>query len=106
MPHLTTHVLDAALGRPAAGVEVSLSTDAGTLVARATTGSDGRAGVGPDLLAPGGYEIRFATGDYFARQGTEAFHPSITVAFLVTGDEHLHVPILLSPFAYSTYKGS
>ncbi|MGO1235571.1 MULTISPECIES: hydroxyisourate hydrolase [Microbacterium] len=106
MPHLTTHVLDAALGCPAFGVAVSLSTDDGAPIARTTTDSDGRAGLGPDWLAPGTYEIRFATGDYFARLGTETFYPSIAVSFRVTGDEHLHVPILLSPFAYSTYKGS
>ncbi|GAA4770397.1 hydroxyisourate hydrolase [Microbacterium gilvum] len=106
MPHLTTHILDAATGTPAAGVAVALATAAGDPVAAAETDADGRAGLGPERLAPGDYTLRFETGGYFAAQGVDAFYPFVTVTFRVTGDRHYHVPILLSPFAYSTYRGS
>ncbi|WOF22766.1 hydroxyisourate hydrolase [Microbacterium betulae] len=106
MPHLTSHVLDAATGTPASGVAISLSTASGAPLASAVTDADGRAGLGPDLLEPGDYTLRFETGDYFAARGVEAFYPFVTVTFRVTGERHHHVPILLSPFAYSTYRGS
>ncbi len=94
---VTTHVLDTARGRPAAGLTVSL----GPLTA--VTGADGRAALGG--VGAGVHELIFDTGDWFATQGTECFYPSVTVRFTATG-EHCHVPLLLSPFAYSTYRGS
>lgn len=94
---MTTHVLDAAKGRPAAGLEVRL----GQLTA--VTGEDGRAALGE--VAAGVHELTFGTGDWFAAQGTECFYPSVTVRFTASGG-HCHVPLLLSPFAYSTYRGS
>ncbi|WP_261784253.1 hydroxyisourate hydrolase [Curtobacterium sp. TC1] len=125
VPHLTTHVLDATSGTPAVGVGLTLSTvdgavvatgttDAdgraatvdGAVVATGTTDADGRAALGPDVLARTDHVLRFDTGAYFANAGTPTFHPFVTVAFRVTGTEHLHVPLLLSPFAYSTYRGS
>lgn len=108
MSHLSAHVLDAAAGVPAAGIAVQLATAAGELVATGTTDRDGRVGdLGPDQLAPGHYQVTFATGDYFAARGTECFHPSVTVLFTVTaGEPHYHVPLLLSPYAYTTYRGS
>lgn len=106
VPHLTTHVLDATTGTPAVGVDLTLSTVDGAVVATGTTDADGRAALGPDVLARTDHVLRFDTGAYFATAGTPTFHPFVTVAFRVTGTEHLHVPLLLSPFAYSTYRGS
>ncbi len=103
MSQVTTHVLDTALGRPAAGVDVTLEQD-GTVVARGTTDPDGRVGdLGPDRLDPGTYRLRFDTGAY---AGGAAFFPEVVVAFVVQGEEHLHVPLLLSPHGYTTYRGS
>ncbi|PFG42593.1 5-hydroxyisourate hydrolase [Isoptericola jiangsuensis] len=109
MTHLTTHVLDAATGVPATGVAVELTDAEDTLVAAAVTDADGRAALGPERLAPGRYALTFGTAAYFARSGVETFYPEVTVTFEVTvagADRHLHVPLLLSPFAYSTYRGS
>lgn len=109
--HVTTHVLDAVTGIPAAGVGVRLSRvegDAATEVASGVTDADGRnKQLGPDRLEPGTYRISFATGEYFRAQGRETFFPSVNIDFLVEqGRDHYHVPCLLSPFAYSTYRGS
>ncbi|MDJ1113978.1 hydroxyisourate hydrolase [Microbacterium dauci] len=106
MTHVTTHVLDAGRGAPAPGVAVVLSDAAGEIVARGTTDADGRTGIGPDVLAPGEYALRFETGAYFAALGQETFYPSATIAFTLDERPHVHVPLLLSPFAYSTYRGS
>jgi 5-hydroxyisourate hydrolase len=104
---LSTHVLDAVRGTPAAGVAVRLERG-GAVLAQAATDADGRIGrVGDADLAPGTYELAFATGEYFAGHGTETFYPQVRVAFTVADpDRHYHVPLLLSPFAYSTYRGS
>ena len=109
--HLTTHVLDASSGTPAQNVVVSLARHlpgGGTAgVAQGFTDADGRLAIGPDELAPGDYTLTFLTGEYFARQGTPTFYPFVTVTFTVEDtDRHYHVPLLLSPFAYSTYRGS
>ena len=102
---LSTHVLDAALGRPAAGVAVRLERE-GSVVAEAVTDADGRVRALGELVA-GVHRLTFHTGAYFAASGRDAFYPEVTVAFAVTDpDEHHHVPLLLSPFAYSTYRGS
>ena len=120
MTHVTTHILDAASGEPAGGVEVALtaaSGDAvvaevpGAIIAHGVTDADGRLAIGPDELPPGDYTLTFLTGEYFAAQGTGTFYPFVTVTFIVDGADdgtsrHLHVPLLLSPFAYSTYRGS
>jgi 5-hydroxyisourate hydrolase len=105
---VTTHVLDTALGRPAAGVAVRLESADGVVIASGATNADGRIGdLGPDDLAPGVYRIWFGTGDYFARDDRQTFYPEVTVTFAVeTGGGHYHVPLTLSPFAYSTYRGS
>lgn len=102
MATLSTHVLDTSRGRPASGVAVRLEA-AGAVVAEGVTDDDGRiARLGADL-APGEYVVRFATGAYL---GADAFYPEVAVAFRVGTDEHYHVPLLLSPFGYSTYRGS
>ena len=77
----------------------------------AVTDADGRATLGPERLAPGEYTLAFRTGAYFAERGVATFYPFVAVTFAVDADEdgtdrHLHVPLLLSPFAYSTYRGS
>lgn len=110
-PHLTTHVLDAATGTPAPGIELTLAAASGAVVTTGTTDADGRAGLGPELLEAGVYTLTFATGAYFAARDVATLYPSVTVTFSVDvadegGGRHLHVPLLLSPFAYSTYRGS
>lgn len=104
---LSTHVLDAVTGRPAAGMTVRLETLSGAApqpLADRVTDADGRV---PDLaaaLAPGEYRLVFDTGAY---SGPDAFYPEVAIAFRVgPGGGHLHVPLLLSPFSYSTYRGS
>ena len=107
MSQITTHVLDAALGHPAAGVPVTLEAADGTAVASSTTGADGRADLGPDVLPVGEYRLSFDTGAYFAASDQAGFYPRVTIDFRVSdATAHYHVPLLLSPFAYSTYQGS
>lgn len=106
MSSLSTHVLDAVRGAPAAGVTVSLSDASGAELAGGKTDADGRIGALGAELPPGVYRLVFATGDYFAAQGVDAFYPEVSIAFTVGGERHYHVPLLLSPFAYSTYRGS
>ncbi|OLF12885.1 hydroxyisourate hydrolase [Actinophytocola xinjiangensis] len=103
---LSTHVLDTSAGRPAPGVPVRLQARTGdgwTAVAEGRTDADGRlSGWGVD--APGVYRLVFSTGDHF---GQESFYPEVVVAFRITDPaEHYHVPLLISPFGYSTYRGS
>jgi 5-hydroxyisourate hydrolase len=109
---ITTHVLDTARGLPARGVPISLerATDDGwELLGHGATDADGRA---RDLvadgtaLAAGRYRLTFDTGAYFRGRGEAAFYPEVAVVFTVASDEHYHVPLLLSPFGYSTYRGS
>jgi 5-hydroxyisourate hydrolase len=113
MSAITTHVLDTALGRPAPGVPVELEfRDASTwrTIARGVTDSDGRLRtLLPDghSLAPGEYRLVFHTEKYFDRVHPQRFYKRVTVEFTVTaGEGHYHVPLLLSPFGYSTYRGS
>jgi len=106
MTHVTTHILDATSGTPASGVAVTLAPLHGTLLAEAVTDADGRLALGPERLDDGDYALTFSTGAYLRAKGVASFHPVVTVAFTVAGEQHLHVPLLLSPFAYSTYRGS
>jgi 5-hydroxyisourate hydrolase len=110
---LSTHVLDATTGRPAAGVQVRLERggDVGWVPAsQGQTDADGRLRLSGDAdpqFEPGVYRITFATGAYFLARGSASFYPEVTVTFEMTErDAHYHVPLLLSPFAYSTYRGS
>jgi 5-hydroxyisourate hydrolase len=108
---ITTHVLDTALGRPGNGVPVRLERLAGAepvLLARATTDDDGRVGeLGPDRVEPGSYRLVFDTAAYSTATGQPCFFPEVSVTFALTDPaQHYHVPLLLSPFAYSTYRGS
>lgn len=111
MSHLTTHVLDAASGTPAVHMVVSLARHlpgGGTEgVAQGFTDADGRLALGPDALVPGMYALTFGTGAWFADRDVASFYPLVTVTFTVDeASAHLHVPLLLSPYAYSTYRGS
>ena len=111
MTTLSTHVLDATAGRPAAGVQVRLerrSLDGWEPAAEGQTGADGRLRLDDGTgFGPGVYRITFSSGAYFQARGSASFYPEVTVTFEMTGPgEHCHVPLLLSPFAYSTYRGS
>jgi 5-hydroxyisourate hydrolase len=105
---ITTHVLDTARGVPAAGVPVTLERGPDwTEVGSGRTGDDGRIAHLGSPQAAGSYRLRFDTGAYFEAAGTRAFFPEVTVQFAVErAEEHHHVPLLLSPFGYSTYRGS
>lgn len=108
MSAVTTHVLDSVRGAPADGVRVRLETADGEGIAVTNTDSDGRVRqLGPDRLDPGDYRLVLGTGEYFARRGQDTFYPEVTITFRIANPEqHYHVPLLLSPFAYSTYRGS
>ncbi|HEY0813034.1 MAG TPA: hydroxyisourate hydrolase [Pseudonocardia sp.] len=103
---LSTHVLDATLGTPAAGVPVRL-TRGGETLAEAVTDADGRVRELDACAAAGAYRVTFDTGVYFAATGQQGFYPEVTITFTVSDPAaHYHVPLLLSPYAYSTYRGS
>ena len=118
MPRLSTHVLDTANGRPAAGVALSLSRIAvdgtRTVLVRATTNGDGRTDqplLGGEALTVGLYEIEFHAGDYFRALGIAlpdpAFVDVVPLRFGIADSMgHYHVPLLVSPWSFSTYRGS
>ena len=112
MSQLTTHILDTGKGKPADGIAVYLyqqHPEEWREIAVGTTNKDGRI---PELLRkdvtlePGNYKLRFETKEYFDKQGILTFYPFIEIIFIITGKEHYHVPLLLNPFGYSTYRGS
>ncbi len=107
MSRVSTHILDTASGRPAPGVAVELSTNS-VVVASGVTDDDGRvAELWQGALDIGVYRLQFAVGDYFRQTGRETFYPSVIIDFsVVDPEQHYHVPLLLSPFGYSTYRGS
>jgi 5-hydroxyisourate hydrolase len=100
---LSTHVLDLSKGRPAEGIPVRLETRGGEPLGEGRTDGDGRVGaIGPERLESGAYVLRFDTGRY-----VDGFYPEVVVVFTVADPEqHYHVPVLLSPYGYSTYRGS
>ncbi len=113
MSAITTHVLDTSRGRPAEGIDVRLDVqDAGSwrTVGRGTTDADGRQrSLMPQgsPLVPGAYRLVFETARYFDGLQVRAFYPHVTIEFIVSaGESHYHVPLLLSPFGYSTYRGT
>ena len=115
MGRLTTHVLDTVSGKPAAGVDIRLYALDGErrLLASARTNADGRTDqplVDGDGLATGGYELEFDIGAYFASGAVAlsdpAFLDTVVIRFGARDDEHYHVPLLASPWSYSTYRGS
>ncbi len=117
MGKLTTHVLDTATGCPGGGIKVRLfrlEGDARTLLAESVTNSDGRVDaplLSGDDFRTGSYELEFGAGDYFRAQGTAlpdpAFLDRVPIRFGIADDDaHYHVPLLISPYGYSTYRGS
>jgi 5-hydroxyisourate hydrolase len=104
---LSTHVLDAVSGRPATGVPVTLLGAHDAVLASAVTDDDGRIAKLGDDLGVGIFRLRFDTATYFAARGITGFYPEIVIAFEITdAAARHHVPVLLSPYAYSTYRGS
>jgi 5-hydroxyisourate hydrolase len=113
MSGVTSHVLDTAEGLPAVGMEVTLAAKFGDewadLGTRVTDEGGRTGGLWPEgeAVRPGTYRLRFATADYHAVQGQAGFYPYIDVVFTIWEEsEDYHVPLLLSPFGYSTYRGS
>jgi 5-hydroxyisourate hydrolase len=101
---VSTHVLDATTGRPAARVAVRLSDLEGAPLAEGHTDADGRCALAPFDIDPGTYQLTFDSGGYFQER---TFYPSVTVCFTIhDGGAHHHIPLLLSPFSYTTYKGT
>jgi 5-hydroxyisourate hydrolase len=106
---ITTHVLDTARGRPAAGVAIVLERSNGDGWERVGAGSTDADGRLRELgsVDPGHYRLTFDTGGYFAAGGQDGFYPEVVVNFTVQqGEDHYHVPLLLNPHGYSTYRGS
>ena len=112
MSQITTHILDTTKGKPAANVSIALLQQTGDNwqeIAHGKTNADGRI---PDLLPKekqvelGVYKMKFFTQEYFAQAGTANFYPFVEIVFEVATTEHYHVPLLLNPFGYSTYRGS
>ena len=113
MVTISTHVLDTSTGAPAAGISVVLEWvgDGGASleISRAATNDDGRAvSLNPEnaVLNPGHYRLTFGAGAYFGSREEPTFYRDIAIDFVVDADRHYHVPLLLSPFGYSTYRGS
>lgn len=112
MSFITTHILDTSIGKPAAGVKVTLSIlkgDSWSQLAQGITNNDGRI---TNLLTSdhkaetGIYKLDFSVGPYFEAQSVRSFYPYIEIVFDVREIQHYHVPLLLNPFGYSTYRGS
>jgi 5-hydroxyisourate hydrolase len=117
MGKLSTHVLDTAHGKPAAGVRIALyavGDDGRTLLRQETTNADGRCGtplLEGDAMQPGRYELVFGAGDYFAAQGVALpaprFIDQVTIAFgIADASANYHVPLVVTPWSFSTYRGS
>lgn len=108
--NLSTHVLDIATGQPAANVEITLyrcNGEAREKLANARTNGEGRiASPFGGELAAGDYELVFHAGNYFSASGARSFYTTIPVRFTLSAEGHYHIPLLLSPYGYSTYRGS
>jgi len=112
MSSITSHVLDTSSGKPASDINICLyflKDNSWESIAEGKTNNDGRI---TDLLKTdikpekGIYKMKFATGIYFKNQGLRNFYPYVEIIFEIDSDEHFHIPLLLSPFGYSTYRGS
>lgn len=112
MSQVTTHILDTTKGTPASGVTIILylgENDEWTELSRGKTNDDGRL---TDLFAKdfllerGIYKLRFETKDYFDKNSIPTFYPYVEIVFDIQSSEHYHIPLLLNPFGYSTYRGS
>lgn len=112
MSQVTTHVLDTAAGKPAKNISIRLmhkANDSWDTIAQGVTNGDGRIAdllpAGKKLVA-GDYKMVFDTGHYYAANKISTFYPAVEVIFTVADDSHYHVPLLISPYGYSTYRGS
>lgn len=112
---ISTHILDTSRGKPAAGVSVTLEIREGESswkpVGSGTTDNDGRVKSllpeGKSAPDVGTYRVSFAVGAYYASRNEQGFYPSVSIEFIVrSSEEHYHVPLLLNPYGYSTYRGS
>ncbi|MGB6744222.1 MAG: hydroxyisourate hydrolase [Terracidiphilus sp.] len=114
MSRITTHVLDAVIGKPAAAIAVRLErhafdrrkAGAWAQVAESQTDADGRCRDLTENALPGVYRLTFETGEYLKRQGRASIYPEIVITFTCSGEEHYHLPLLLSDNSYTTYRGS
>ncbi len=112
MTNITTHILDTTKGKPAEGVTIILyqgGNDEWTELSRGKTNADGRISDlvdKDDLLHFGIYKMRFETKDYFDKNQIQTFYPYVEIIFEIESDQHYHIPLLLNPFGYSTYRGS
>lgn len=112
MSQLTTHILDTTKGKPAEGVIIVLlqqQTNEWIKITDGITNADGRISnflQEDNILEPGVYKMKFETKDYFDKQNILSFYPFVEIAFIIIDSEHYHVPLLLTPFGYSTYRGS
>lgn len=109
---LTTHILDTNSGKPADGVAISLhflKDNDWKVLANGITNKDGRISdlvSAGDIPGKGVYKMKFETGSYFREKGIKNFYPHVEITFEIDSDEHYHIPLLLSPFGYTTYRGS
>ena len=112
MSQITTHILDTSIGKPASGITIILyigENDEWTEISRGKTNDDGRISdllVKDLVLQRGIYKLRFETKDYFDKNQVRTFYPYVEIIFDIQANEHYHVPLLLNPFGYSTYRGS
>lgn len=112
MSQLTTHILDTTKGKPAAGVSIQLYSVINGEWKEMTSGVTNKDGRIPNLLAPGVllepgvYKMKFDTKAYFDKESVKTFYPYVEIVFEITSSEHYHVPLLLNPYGYSTYRGS
>ena len=112
MSQITTHILDTSQGRPAPGITIILyagENDQWHEIAREKTNNDGRVTSFLDketFLQNGIYKLRFETKDYFDKNAIPTFYPYVEIVFDIQSNEHYHVPLLLNPFGYTTYRGS
>ena len=111
-PPITTHILDTERGKPASGVAITLlkyDQEQWHTISSGVTNSDGRVEewVQPFVFAGGIYQLQFATAEYFTRIGVSSFYPQVSISFTVQNlEQHYHVPLLLSAYGYTTYRGS
>lgn len=112
MSKITTHILDTSLGKPASNIKVFLeknNNDSWEAIAEGITNEDGRIKdllKNDDTLDLGKYRMIFETEKYFSDRNIKTFYPKVSIEFYIYDDSHYHIPLLLSPFGYSTYRGS
>lgn len=106
MSTVSTHVLDTTLGKPAAGVAIRLEKQDGAEIARSVTDADGRCSDLAKDMQAGIYRLVFDTGFYFRRLHRTSIYPEVAITFTCTGEDHYHLPLLLSDNSYTTYRGS